>query len=152
MIKNIFTVDVTNEVINRINNLQPTTQRLWGTMDVAQMLAHCNVPYAYTFEPEKFKKPNFFMKLIFKNFVKKIVTSPKPYKQNERTAPAFVIANERDFELEKSILIANINKVQQLGSTHFEGKENFSFGKMTANEWNTMYYKHLHHHLRHFNV
>ena len=49
MIKNIFTADVTNEVIGRINNLQPTTQRQWGTMDVAQMLAHCNVPYAYTF-------------------------------------------------------------------------------------------------------
>src|SRR5690606_1379967 len=107
MIKNIFTVDVANEVVGRINNLQPTSQREWGTMDVAQMLAHCNVPYEYTFEPEKFKKPNFFMKLILKNFVKKIVTGSRPYKQNERTAPTFVISNERDFELEKSILIAN---------------------------------------------
>lgn len=43
MIKNIFTADVTNEIIGRINNLQPTTQRQWGTMDVTQMLAHCNV-------------------------------------------------------------------------------------------------------------
>ena len=96
-----------------------------GNNGCTQMLAHCNVPYAYTFEPEKFKRPNFFMKQIMKNFVKKIVTSPKPYKQNEQTAPAFVISNERDFEHEKSILIANINKAQQLGSTHFEGKENF---------------------------
>lgn len=152
MIKNIFTADVTNEVIGRINNLQPTTQCQWGTMDVAQMLAHCNVPYAYTFEPEKFKRPGFFMKFMLKNFVKKIVTSTKPYKQNERTAPEFVISNKRDFEREKELLIANINKAKQLGTTYFEGKENFSFGKMTAEEWNIMYYKHLDHHLRQFNV
>lgn len=152
MIKNIFNQEVTNEVIARINNLQPNTQRNWGTMNAAQMLAHCNVPYAYTFTPEQFKKPGFFMKFMLKNFVKKIVTSQKPYKQNERTAPAFVISNERDFEREKELLIANINKAQQLGTTYFEGKENFSFGKMTAEEWNTMYYKHLDHHLRQFGV
>ena len=119
-------------------------------MNVAQMLAHCNVPYAYTFTPEKFKKPNFLMKLIMRNFVKKIVTSSQPYKQNERTAPAFVISDVRNFEQEKQKLIANVLKTQQLGADYFEGRDNFSFGKMTANEWNTMYYKHLDHHLRQF--
>lgn len=152
MIKNIFTTEGANEVVNRINNLQPNTLAKWGTMNVAQMLAHCNVPYAYTFEPEKFKKPGFFMKLMLKAFVKKIVTSSKPYKQNERTAPEFVISNERDFETEKAKLIGNILKTQELGVQYFEGKENFSFGKMTAEEWNTMYYKHLDHHLRQFGV
>lgn len=152
MIKNIFTTEGANEVVHRIHDLQNTTPAKWGTMNVAQMLAHCNVPYAYTFEPEQFKKPGFFMKLMMKAFVKKIVTSPKPYKQNERTAPEFVISNERDFETEKAKLISNILKTQELGAQYFEGRENFSFGKMTATEWNTMYYKHLDHHLRQFGV
>lgn len=152
MIKNIFSTEVANEVVNRINALQPNKPAKWGTMHVAQMLAHCNVPYAYTFEPDQFKKPNFFMKLVMKAFVKKIVTGPKPYKQNERTAPTFIISDARDFEMEKTKLIDNILKTQELGAQYFEGRDNFSFGKMTASEWNTMYYKHLDHHLRQFDV
>lgn len=152
MIKDIFNQQISDEVVGRINRLTPETQRLWGTMDVAQMLAHCNVPYAYTFTPEKFKKPNFLMKFILSNFVKKIVVSETPYKQNERTSPNFVISDQRDFEKEKAILIDNLTKCQELGRDYFEGKDNFSFGKMTANEWNALYYKHIDHHLRQFGI
>lgn len=152
MLKDLFSQEITNEVIDRINRLTPDTQRLWGTMNVSQMFAHCNVPYAYTFTPENFKKPNFLMKFFLKSFVKKMAVSETPYKQNERTAPSFIITDQRDFEKEKAILIDNIKKCQQLGRTHFEGKENFSFGKMTADEWNNLYYKHIDHHLRQFGV
>lgn len=152
MIKNTFDREITNEIVERINQLNPSSQRLWGTMDVAQMFAHCNVPYAYTFTPENFKKPSFIMKFILKKYVKKMVVSQEAYKQNERTSPSFIISNVRDFENEKALLIANIEKTQQLGAAYFEGKENFSFGFMTAEEWNTMFYKHLDHHLRQFGV
>lgn len=150
--KNVFNKEDVQEIVNRINNLHPTSQPLWGTMNVAQMLAHCNVPYGFTFNPGSVKKPNFFMKWILKTFVKKIVLNPSPYKQNERTAPYFIITDTRDFKKEQQLLIDNIQKTQQLGADYFDGLENFSFGKMTAEEWNTMYYKHLDHHLRQFNV
>ena len=86
MIKNIFEEQVCNEIIQRINTLTTKSERLWGSMSVDQMLAHCNMPYAYTFMPEQFKKPNVFVKFLLKNFVKKMVVSPNPYKQNERTS------------------------------------------------------------------
>ncbi|WP_321539071.1 hypothetical protein [Flavobacterium piscinae] len=57
MTKNIFTPEVTQELISRINQITPTQQPLWGKMNADQMLAHCNVAYSYTFEPEKFKNP-----------------------------------------------------------------------------------------------
>lgn len=150
--KNIFDLSVTEEIVQRIEKLQPDTQRLWGIMDVAQMLAHCNVAFSYTFSPDKFKKPNFLMRFLLKNFIKKSIVSPKPYRHNERTAPYFLIADQREFEKEKKLLIENIRKTQQLGESYFDGLENFSFGKMTAQEWSTMYYKHLDHHLRQFGV
>jgi hypothetical protein len=150
--KNIFLQQDTDEIIARINQLSPASQPLWGKMNVAQMLAHCNVTYAYTYEPEKFKKPGFFLRLILRTMVRKYVTSPEPYKQNGRTSPDFIITDERQFETEKQKLIQNINKTQQLGESHFEGLENFSFGKMSAKEWNTMFAKHLDHHLRQFGV
>lgn len=151
-IKNIFEKEVSDEIINRINQLSNNQKAVWGKMSVDKMLAHCNVTYDYTFTPEKFKKPSAFKKFLIKLLIKNYVVSDKPYKQNGQTAPDFIIKGDKDFEKEKAKLIENINKSQQLGNKYFDGKDNFSFGKMTANEWNTMFYKHLDHHLRQFGV
>lgn len=152
MVKDIFNKAVADEVINRINQLTPELHPNWGKMSVDQMVAHCNIPYQYTFEPEKFQKPNFFKKFFLKSFVKNLVVSEKPYKPNGPTAPEFIIKGSKDFEKEKNLLIANIQKSQELGRTYFEGKENHSFGKLSAQEWNNMFYKHIDHHLRQFGI
>ena len=76
----------------------------------------------------------------------------KPYKQNSRTAPNFLITDQREFEHEKKRLIDHINKTQQLGEAHFHGKESHSFGALDKTEWNNMFYKHLDHHLTQFGV
>lgn len=152
MIQNIFDKQVSDEFVSRINNLKSDTQPVWGKMSVDQMLAHCNVTYVYTYHPESFIKPNAFKKFLLKTFVKKIVVSDKPYQKNGRTAPEFIIVDNKDFEKEKARLIENIKKTQQLGANHFDGKENFSFGKMSSKEWNNMFSKHLEHHLSQFNV
>ncbi|MDO6425067.1 hypothetical protein, partial [Saccharophagus degradans] len=76
----------------------------------------------------------------------------KPYKKNGQTAPEFVIKDNRKFETEKKRLIDYINKTQQLGENFFEGKESLSFGVLTIKEWNTMFAKHLDHHLNQFGV
>lgn len=65
--KNIFTSEVSNEVINRINNLSPSSKPGWGKMNADQMLAHCNVVYEMCYDPEKHKKPNAFLGLILKD-------------------------------------------------------------------------------------
>ena len=152
MIKDIFSSPVANEVIDRIQMLQKDSKPVWGKMNAAQMFAHCNVAYNYTYHPEKFKAPGAVKKFFLKTFLKKIVVGPKEYSKNSPTAPDFIIADERNLETERNTLIENIRKTQQLGRAHFEGKENFSFGKMSADEWNNLFYKHLDHHLRQFGV
>lgn len=151
MVPNIFELSITNQLINRINQLNPSTQTKWGKMNVAQMLAHCNVTYEMVYE-NKHKPPGAFLKLILKAFVKKSVVNDVPYKKNSSTAPAFLIADERNFIAEKERLINYLNKTQQLGATHFEGKESISFGILNSKEWNNMFYKHLDHHLQQFGV
>lgn len=149
---NILTAEGAKTVIERINKLSASSVPLWGKMTADQMLAHCNVTYQFVYEQEKFKKPNFFMGFILKTFIKKIVVGDKPYAKNSRTAPEFLIPDARNFENEKSILINNILKTQQLGEAHFDGLENFSFGKLSKTEWNTLFFKHLDHHLSQFNA
>ena len=147
----IFSKQVTDEIIQRINNLTPTTQPKWGKMNVSQMLAHCNVTYEMLYE-NKHEAPKGLMKLILKLFIKKVVVGEAPYKQNSRTAPAFLITTEKEFNAEKARLIGYITKTQQLGGASFNNKESNSFGPLTTIEWNNMFYKHLNHHLSQFGV
>lgn len=146
---NIFDKDISEKTIVRINKLKPDTKPGWGKMSVDQMLAHLNVNYEMVYE-DKHPKPNFFMRLILKAFVKKIVVNEAPYKRNSQTAPAFLIKGPRDFDAEKIRLIGFINKTQALGESHFDGKESLSFGAMNKEEWNNMFFKHIDHHLTQF--
>lgn len=149
--KNLFEKSDLDFTIARINNLSPTTKAQWGKMNVAQMLAHCNVAYEMTYD-DIHQKPGVFKRFILKLLVKPSVVGPKPYPKNGRTAPQFIISDERDFEKEKQRLTTFLNTTQELGGNHFEGKENLSFGALSAQEWNVMFSKHLDHHLTQFGV
>lgn len=149
--KNIFDPKVKNKLVERINHLTPETKGLWGKMSVDQMLAHCNVAYEMAFT-DKHPKPNAFVQLLLKWFVKNGVVSEKPYAKNIRTAPAFIISDPKNFEEEKNRLIGYLEHCVSLGKDHFEGKESISFGPMTSTEWNNQFYKHLDHHLTQFGV
>ncbi|MFN4084632.1 MAG: DUF1569 domain-containing protein [Spirosomataceae bacterium] len=151
MLPNIFSQSVADEIIERIQQLKPTTPAQWGKMNVSQMLAHCNVTYEMAYE-DKHPKPNFLMRLILKTFVKNLVVNEIPYKKNAQTAPAFLITDEKEFDMEKNRLIQYIQKTVDLGAESFEQKESHSFGPLSITEWNNMFYKHLDHHLRQFGV
>lgn len=86
--------------------------------------------------------------MLLKLFVKKVVCGSKPYAKNNRTAPQFIISNERDFDIEKTRLVNYMNATPEIGEAAYDGRENLSFGTMSLSEWNTLYAKHLDHHLR----
>lgn len=151
-IRNIFTKVVTDELIDRVEKLTPQSEPLWGKMNVAQMLAHCCVSYELFYEMDKFPKPGKIMKFIIRLLAKPQVVGEKPYPKNGRTAPVFMITDEREFKKEKDRLVAYLIKTQQLGELYFDGRESLSFGKLSAAEWNTLFYKHLDHHLTQFGV
>lgn len=150
--QNIFDAREAQTFISRINALTPETRGSWGIMTVDQMLAHLNVPFEIAFEPHKFKKMGGIARFIMKNFVKHKVVGDKSYPKNGPTSPLFKISKPKDFEEEKKRLIGYIQKTQQAGREAFDGKENHSFGKLTAQEWNNMFAKHLNHHLEQFGV
>lgn len=149
--KNIFSHEVSNEVIARIESLTPETKPKWGKMSVSQMLAHCNVTYKMAFSTSR-KRPKFLTRLVLKYIVKPMVVSEKPFPKNGKTAPQFLVTDDKNFDEEKSRLIENVKKVQELGSDYFDGKKSITLGKLKSQEWNNMFYKHLDHHLTQFGV
>lgn len=147
----IFETKTTETILSRLNILTNTTQPLWGKMNAAQMLAHLNV--AYDIDSGKIKSETpALMKFMLKLFLKPILVNEKPYKKNSRTAPLFLISSEKDFEKEKKSLIDNILESQNNGREYYEGRESNSVGKMNANEWSNMYYKHIEHHFSQFGI
>ena len=148
---NIYTPETTQITLKRLENLKANSQPKWGKMNAAQMLAHLNVAYDLAFEKTK-SNPGFIIKLMMKLFIKNVIVSEKSYPKNSRTAPEFVIAEERDFEKEKFLYIQNIKETEQKGVAYFEGRSNPSMGKLTATEWNNMFYKHTNHHFEQFGI
>ncbi len=146
-----YAPETLHDVRTRLDALRPDTQPLWGKMNAGQMLAHLNVAYDMETGAEPVKN-NFLTRFLLKTFVKKQVVGPKPYPRNGRTAPQFVISDERDFEAEKLKLVNHLRRVQENGERYYEGRENVSFGPLTSGEWSMMYVKHLEHHFAQFGL
>jgi hypothetical protein len=147
----IFDQVTNNQLVQRVEKLSSSTPAQWGKMNVAQMLAHCNVTYDLA-KGNVSGNNNALAKFFLKLFVKNIVVGEKPYAKNSRTAPIFIVADQQDFEKQKQLIIQNTKEVQAQGAKYYDGKMSDSFGKLTATEWSNMFYKHLDHHLTQFGV
>ncbi len=146
-----FQQEILNQTLARLDKLKVDTQPEWGKMNAAQMLAHVNVAYDLAYGRTE-DKPGALKKWLLRTFLKPIVTNDKPYKRNSRTAPIFLVTDQRDFEKEKGDLIANLQDTVANGKDYFEGKESSSFGPLTAAEWSTMFQKHIEHHFNQFRI
>lgn len=146
--KNLFDKDAYTEIINRLNRLTPQTQRQWGKMTVAQMLAHCKE--AFTVPLSNKKMPRMFIGLLLGWAFKKKLYNDEPWKRNLPTAPNFIIKDERDFEKEKQELVGMINQFHNAGPGNVGKYPHPMFGTFTPEQWGQSMYKHIDHHLVQF--
>jgi hypothetical protein len=142
-------LDVT-EIIERINNLTVNTQRQWGKMNVAQMLAHVNVSIE-TAMGLNFPKRMFIGRLIG-GFMKSKVLNEKPMDKNSPTDKYYVFTDSREFEKEKEKCIVLIKIFYEAGPQKCTTHPHSFFGKFTSQEWAILQWKHFDHHLRQFGV
>jgi hypothetical protein len=146
-VKNLFDPAVKQDIIARINKLTPQSQRQWGKMDVAQMLAHCQMPLGVAVGKHKLKG-SFFIKLIGPLFKKKLFND-QPFTHDLPTDKSFKIIDVRDFEKEKQNLIQMINDFSE---ANMSDEPHPFFGKLTKEQWSKGTWKHLDHHLQQFGV
>lgn len=149
--ENIFEQSVTENIISRIKRLQLGTVPLWGKMNAAQMLAHCQVPIKVGMGEVKIKRS--FIGFLFGRMAKKAFLKDNPFKKNLPTDTSFIMADEKDFEMEKHQLTMLVRSFANLGSgASLNAAEHPFFGKMTTAEWGILSWKHLDHHLKQFRV
>ena len=146
----IFDARTRDDLLRRVDTIQPGSQRQWGKMSAAQMLEHTArvLEMATGRKPSKQALPGKLMAWMFrKSFV-----GEKPFGKNAPTDPTFVITDEREFAAERTRLLGLIDRFVK-NSPEFAGKQTHSFfGKMTGQEWGELTYKHIDHHLRQFGM
>jgi hypothetical protein len=139
--------EVKANIIARINKLNASSPALWGKMNVAQMMAHCQAQMRVALGDEKLKQS--FMGKLFGRWVKKTLLEEKPFSKNLPTAPSFLIKHNPEFEIEKNKLIGMITRFREENLTK---EPHPFFGKMNYDEWAMGTWKHLDHHLKQFGV
>src|SRR3954451_20076520 len=111
--KNLFQLQTVNEVFSRIDNLQPASQREWGKMDVAQMMAHCSI--TMDIASGRLNLPRVFIGRLIAPFFKPIFTNEKPFAKNGPTGKELVVADQRDFAREREQLKVKVRQFHEGG-------------------------------------
>jgi hypothetical protein len=147
--KNFFERPDRESILDRLDRLQPGATRQWGTMDVAQMCAHCAI--ALEVAAGDVTKKQAFIGKVLAPFVRgKVLRQAGRLSKNSPTDPTFVVSDPRDFEKERARLVALAKRCGEAGAHAADGRVHSFFGKMTGEEWGVLMYKHLDHHLRQF--
>ena len=146
--KSIYDSENYLEIMNRIDHLKVTNQRLWGTMTVSQMLAHCNQPIEMALRQEKVKRA--WLGYFLGKWAKKGIYNYKPYKAGLPTAKEYIIEKEVDFENCKAQLKANLETFIHAGENGAPIHPHAFYGHLTPHDWGLLQYKHLNHHLLQF--
>ena len=148
--KNLFEVTTLNEMKNRLTQLSAESNRQWGKMNAAQMLAHCSewmeLASGHT------SPPRSWIGYIFGRQAKRSVLSGRPVRRNMPTDKSLVVNGERDFASERQRLELDMDRFTAGGPRQCTKHPHSFFGPMTPEEWARLAYKHLDHHFRQFGV
>ena len=145
---NLFQAAAVVEIVGRIDRLQPTSQRQWGKMDVAQMMAHCAA--TLDMASGRLNRPRVLIGRILGPFVRPMFSNEKPFSRNSPTDEKLKISDQRDFAREQKQLKDRVREFNAGGETQCTRHPHPFFGSLTPQEWATGMYKHLDHHLRQF--
>jgi hypothetical protein len=148
---NVFDPPATAELLARMDRLVPDTPSRWGQMNVAQMLAHCCIPYEQA-QGERDTGASGLLKFLARWLVKPKIAGEALYGKNLRSPRSMSITDVRDFSTERERLRAYVTRAHGQGAAAFEGRAHVFFGPMTAQEWSNLLWKHLDHHFRQFGV
>lgn len=149
--KSLFEPTVMNEVTDRMARLRPDSERLWGKMNAAQMLAHCSAGMGMA--EGKVTPPRILLGRLLGPFAKNsLIVKGEPMRRNAMTVKSMLVTDERDFMIERERLRESVVRFASGGPAMCTKHPHFFFGPLTPGEWAVLAYQHLDHHLRQFGV
>jgi hypothetical protein len=149
--RNLFEPAAVDEIKQRMARLRPDSNRQWGTMNVAQAVAHCSAGLELALGERI--APRMFLGRIIGRIVKPLaLRNDEPMRRNSPTMKNLVVQDDRDLEMERGRLSGLIDRFAAAGPEGCTTQPHSFFGQLTPMEWSILMYKHLDHHLRQFGV
>jgi hypothetical protein len=149
--KNLFEPATVEEVKQRMAQLCPDSERQWGKMNVAQMVAHCSGGMEWAVGDKR--PPRMFVGRILGVIVKPMaLKGDEPMRRNSPTSKDLVVDDDRNLETERVRLRGLVERFALAGPKGCTTHPHSFFGRLTPEEWAVLMYKHLDHHLRQFGV
>jgi hypothetical protein len=150
-VRNLFEAAMVEEVKERMARLRPESERQWGQMNPAQMLAHCSATIDMAMG--KVSPPRILIGRLLGRLAKKsVIGNRTPMRRNSMTEKSCLVTDERDFVVERQRLLESIDRFAKGGPEACTKHPHFFFGPLTPVEWAVLTYQHLDHHLRQFRV
>jgi hypothetical protein len=149
--KNLFDAARVKEVKERIALLRPDSERLWGTMNAPQAVAHSSGGLELALGDKT--PPRVCVGRLLGWIVKPLaLRNDEPMRRNSPTIKDLVVQDERDLRTEQERLLGLIDRFAAAGPAGCTKHPHSFFGRLTPDEWAILMYKHLDHHLRQFGV
>ena len=146
--KNLFERESVDEILSRIDKLQPNAPRQWGKMNAAHMLAHLCA--SMDMASGRLNIPRSLAGRLIGPLFKSVFTNEKPFSPNSPTAKELTFSNAEDFSRHQQELCSKVRQFQEGGEAACTRHPHPFFGPLTPQEWARGCYKHLDHHLRQF--
>jgi len=145
--KTVFDKAIRDELIGRINALNPNSSPQWGKMNIYQMLKHCTL-WEQMIAGEVPCKRVFLGRIIGKWALKNSVKDEAPMMKNAASSPELIVHEATgDVAAQKQQWITMIEKNANFLAPAFMHP---FFGEMTKEQLGYFIYKHHDHHLRQF--
>jgi hypothetical protein len=120
-------------------------------MAAAQAVAHCSAGLELAVGDRT--PPRVLLGRIIGRVVKPMALgNDEPMRRNSPTVKDLVVQDERDLGRERERLRGLIDRFAAAGPQGCTTHPHSFFGRLTPEEWATLMYKHLDHHLRQFQV
>jgi hypothetical protein len=148
--KNLFETATVEELKQRVLQLRPESERVWGKMNAAQMLAHCSAWMEMVAGLNR--PPRSLIGRVFGRLAKKTVLGQEPLRRNMPSEKSLIVSGEPEFAVEQQRLQEWMDRFAADGAEGSTKHPHSFFGPMTPMEWAILAYKHLDHHLQQFGV
>jgi len=148
---NIYAPSDAQDIKDRIAQLTPDSPRQWGKMNAAQAMAHCAASMEWAVG-DRIPPRMFFPSLIGRAIKGKVLGNDEPFRRNSPTSPDLLVPDQRKLDVERERLIQLIDRFVSGGPAGCTTHPHSFFGRLTAEQWAILTYKHLDHHLRQFGV
>jgi len=141
-----------DEITQRIRRLNQNSVAIWGKMDVCQMMRHCNYVLQVPLQKIELPEINRLFAMIGKITKWEIQIFNNGIPRNMPTFQKLIINFDCDFEEEKENLLKTLDEYRICFENNNLPDHHVLFGTMKEKDWGFLEYKHLHHHLKQFNV